>query len=488
MKPNTFIKATAAVLLFSATACYNVEDNEFSDLSPISFNEVPSVINIKLGSELVYNELVVKSDLPVTYEWAYGKKKTVGAAGEYDMLSIEKVSDKPDIRYTFPRIGSYILRLRVDNGEDIKYKYFTLNVNSGLDEGVLLLCNDDAGKGSLTFVKKRTDEEVAQNEQEVWPDIFSKINNGASISKGTDMYMSLHTSKEIQYTQLLVATDDAEGSIYKLEPKTFELLATNTMRPEFETSCAGFAGDAASGATYNYVFIRGADGRTFRYDLFADFIGERQDASEAGLVTGNKMLVYNKYRKPVLYNDSILFQPGNAKVTIRKEDGHSIVNFYSDRDNNKTYVIFRNKKKPDNYVIKYTNGSLAAFKNVTKFTASELNMDEKSIMASSINSNDVYYSFNNAIYRWSLVAKPYETPAIALPSGETICDMAVNYMGALGDDTQESLLLVATYNHSREGAKKGSLFIYNIKDNSLLKSYEGICDKPVKVMYKYRVS
>lgn len=488
MKRNIYLKIATAVLLFSATACFNIEQEEFAALSPISFNEAPSVINVKLGSELIYNDLVVKSELPLTYEWAYGKKKTIGATNEYDMVSIEKVSDKADIRYTFPRLGSYILRLRVDNGEDIQYKYFTLNVNSGLDEGILILCNDDAGKGSLTFVKKRTDEETAQNEQEIWPDIFSKINSGSSISKGTDLYMSSHTVKDLQYTQLLVATDDEEGSIYKLEPKTFELLATNTMRAEFNTSCAGFAGDAASGATFNYVFMRGENGRTYRYDLFADFIGERADASEAGLVSGVKMLVYNKYRKPVLYNDSTLFQPGNAKVTIRKENGHSIVNFYSDRDNNKTYVILRDKKKPDSYAIKYTNGSLAAFKNVAKFTAAKLNMDSNSIMTSSLNSNDVYYSFENAIYRWSLVAKPAEIPAIEMPAGEIICDMAVNYMGAFEDGTQESLLLVATYNPARSGEKKGSLFVYNIKDNTLLKSYEGICDKPVKVMYKYRVS
>lgn len=485
------MKRTFLYIILTAIAlsgCYPVDNDNAKSLSPITFNDVSGTINVNIGDALVYSNLQVSSSLPLKYQWAYGKKSTSASAKEYDMVSMEVISDKPDIQYTFTHIGSYILRLRVDNGEDIKYKYFTLNVNSGLDEGLLLLCNDDTGKGSLTFVKKRTDDEVAQNSQEIWTDIFSIINKNQTISKGTDMYMSFHIAKEIQYAQLLIATDDEEASIYKLEPKTFELLATNTMRTEFGTYCAGFSGDAASGSTYNYVFIRGGNGHTYRYDLFGDFIGERTDATAEGIVTHNKMLVYKKARKPILYNEDCMYQPGNAKVTKRELAGHKIVNLYSDRDNNKTYVIFRNETKANDYVIMYTTGSLAALKKVTTFTTDNLNMDENSIMTSSLNSGDVYYSYANAVYRWGLVSKPAETPAITLPAGEEICDLCVNYMGDFADESAETLLYIATYNPNRASQHKGSLYVYDIRDNSLLKSYEGICDRPEKIMYKYRIS
>ena len=66
--------------------------------------------------------------------------------------------------------------------------------------------------------------------------------------------------------------------------------------------------------------------------------------------------------------------------------------------------------------------------------------------------------------------------------------MATNFMGDFGDDTQETLLYVATYNPDRAGELKGSLYIFQFSDDTLVKKYEGICNDPVQVMYKYRIS
>lgn len=73
-------------------------------------------------------------------------------------------------------------------------------------------------------------------------------------------------------------------------------------------------------------------------------------------------------------------------------------------------------------------------------------MDENSIMVNSKNSSDVYYSYGNKIYRWSLTSAPPITAKLTLPDGEIIRSMATNFMGDFGDDTQETLLYVATYN------------------------------------------
>ena len=287
---QTIYRTVLLGMAFCTTACFDAEDENFRTLEPISFNEVSATIDVSLGEELVYDKLQVESELPVTYEWAYGKPKA-SDKDEYAMESIEVISDKADIRYTFNRIGTYLLRLKVDNGECIVYKYFTLNVNSGLDEGILILNNDAEGNGTLTFIKKRTEDEIAANEQEIYPDIFASINPDNPLKKGTSMYISDYTSKEIQYTSLLVATADESGTIYKLNPKTFELYAINRLGTEYGASCVEFAGEATNAAAY-YVLIRGNNGHTYRYDLFADIIGERPDAVEAGLVNHATTLVY----------------------------------------------------------------------------------------------------------------------------------------------------------------------------------------------------
>lgn len=479
-------------MAFCSTACFDAEDENFRTLEPISFNEVSGTIDVSLGKELVYDKLQIESELPVTYEWAYGRPKNL-SKDEYAMENIEVISDKADIRYTFNRVGTYLLRLKADNGESIAYKYFTLNVNSGLDEGVLILSNDAEGNGALTFIKKRSEDEIAAGEQEVYPDIFASINPDNPLKKGTAMYISAYTSKEVQYTSLLVATADESGTIYKLNPKTLELYAVNRLGTEYGASCVEFSGETAISAAY-YVLMRGNNGHTYRYDLFADIIGERPDASAAGLITHAKTLVYRTSataaptRKSLLYNKTTLFQPGNAKIATRSLDGYDIINLSSASLRNVTYVLFQSQTNPKSYCIKSTTGALAAFKDVTTFTADAICMDENSVMVNSKNSSDVYYSYENKIYRWSLTSAPPTTAKLTLPDGEIIRSMATNFMGSSGDDTQETLLYVATFNPNRAGEHKGSLYIFQFSDDTLIKKYEGIFDDPAQVMYKYRIS
>ena len=490
-----YISAIAiAVTSLLLVSCFGIDEGNYKELAPITFNEVSSVVDVDLGQELVFDKLQVTSEKPVEFQWAYGPKKINAAKDEWDMESIEVISNDPQIRYTFKKLGQFILRLRVDNGESIEYKYFTLNVNSGLDEGLCILNNDAEGNSALTFIKKRTEDEVAANDQEIWPDVFKTINPDQSITNATDIFMSFHEKNGV-FAQILISTNDERGTIYKLEPKTFALMAMNRMQEVVGTYCAGFTGHNASGATYNYTLMRGANGHTYRYDLFGDFIGERFDATAAGLVTGQYTMIYssnNKYpstnQKSMLYNETTLFQPGSGKVTAVTLDGYKVINLASDRDANKTYVLMQSDADPESFTIKSTNGSLSKYANVKDFTAEKLNMDKNSIMVNAKNSADVYYNFENKVWRWGLTTAPSESPVstIVIPEGETITAMGTNFMGDFPDGTDESLLYVATYN---ESTGKGSLYVYDILTEALKATYKDVCNgRPVKLLYKYRIS
>lgn len=482
------------------SSCYGIDEENFRILEPITFNEVSSTIDVMNGEELVYGDLVVTSALPCTYEWAYGVKKSSASAGEYDMQSIHVISDQPDIRHTFTRVGQYILRLRVDNGESVAYKYFTLNVNSGLDEGLLILSNDESGNGALTYIQNETDVEKSK----VWDDIFTTINPDNTLSKVTDMYLSSHTTSNVTYKQLLVSTDDDCGSIYKLGPMDFSLYNIMNMRELIGTSCASFAGEVASGAQSNYAFVEGVDGRTLRYDLFGDFVTERTDASAAGSLTGAKMVVYTTNRKPILHNETMLSLPGAlGKLTTQTLTGYNIVNFGCDRLKNMVYVLFRSQTDKDTYIVKTTTVSLGNFKvpsaNKEDFSAPEMTMTEESVLVTSLTApNYIYYSNANKVYRFDIQSVSFaSSPVVTLPDGETICDMATSYVvkggstgfeGAAGDNIKnERYLYIATYNENRSGDKKGSLYIYDFSTHELVTRYEGIFGRPVRVMYKSRV-
>lgn len=95
------------------------------------------------------------------------------------------------------------------------------------------------------------------------------------------------------------------------------------------------------------------------------------------------------------------------------------MNVASDRDANKTYVLLQSVTTPTSYSIQYTTGSLSAFKAVEDFTAETLNMDKNSIMVNAKNSADVYYNYNNKVWRWGLTAEPSASPVntIVIPEG-----------------------------------------------------------------------
>ena len=78
------------------------------------------------------------------------------------------------------------------------------------------------------------------------------------------------------------------------------------------------------------------------------------------------------------------------------------MNVASDRDANKTYVLMQSDADPKSYTIKSTTGTLSKYANVKDFTAETLNMDKNSIMVNAKNSADVYYNYNNKVWRWGL--------------------------------------------------------------------------------------
>ena len=456
------------------------------------FGDVPTTLNVSLGKPLVYENLQVKSALPLTWQWAYGKKKTSAGAGEWDMDSMEIISSDPAINYVFTKLGTYILRLRVDNGEDIAYKYFTLNVNSGLDEGLLVL-TAEGDDSALTFIKKRTPEEITADEQEVWEDIFGLMNPTETLRKGTSLFLSAFTSGGISYNHLLLSTADEDGSIYDIEPKTMTVITRTRMQEGFGTWCEDFSGRQTAG-TGAYTFLRAADGRVFRHDLFTAFLTERTDVfSTAGPVSRSHDILYSSsngstYCKSAFYTDEMICQPQTSGTTLLlpMPEGWKIVNFCTDRDANRTYILLRSETDPAAWQIKYTTGSLARLEDVSEFTATSVNMDAASVFCGSLRSNDTYYTFGDKIYRWGMTGIPPQNPTITLPAGEQICDLATNFNNTTASDC-ETLLFIATWNPSRSG-KQGSVYVYDIATDTLVQAYEGVCDKPVKLLYKYRIA
>lgn len=492
--------SAAALLSVAVSSCWKIDEGDTVDLAPIEFKVASDTINADLGVELKYEGLTVKSDREVSYEWSYGQPadgKTV-ADHIFKTGTIENVSTSPTIDYTFTKLGTFILRLRADNGESIQYKYFTLNVNSGYDEGVTILSNGESGDGHLTFIKTLTSEEATAGKQEVFPDVFSSINPGQTLRNGKELFMSNATVKKVDYSGLLIATDDENGTMWHMEAKTFQLFKKSSMLSAGSRFKA-FGGELASTSGFA-AFILGENSHIYRYDMmmgdYTDMIDIKQMTGIFGGVS-RKTAKDATIRSPYFRNSDSLAvrRTASAGTVYYTLSGYEVVNMATLRTakTNSLYVLFRSKTNPDEYVIKNTDGiggsgALKTWGSTVTFTTGDLKMDSDCKFVGTKNSADVYYVYDNAVYRWSLISAPATKPTITLPAGEQIRDIATNFLGKDKGDNGEDLLYIATYNPSRSGEKKGSLYVYRFSDDTLVKSYEGIFWDPASVMYKYRVN
>ena len=489
-----FSAAVGLVLAaLSVSGCFGVEPHGYKELSPITINTASDTINVNLGTELVYNGLDIVSAEEVSFQWAYGEPASGSNMADHKFASMSVISESRTIDYTFPKVGSFLLRLKVDNGESIAFKFFTLNVNSGYDEGVAILSNDGNGDASLTFVKTLTADEAAKGERQVFTNIFSV--DGKTLRNGTSLFIADNTYRDVTYSGFLIATDDEDGTIYHMDCKTFEYYMSVKMS-DFGTSCAEFGGEYAEDKASFGCFFRAKDNRVFRYDMNGGFINEMTDISlrpDRIMSAVNRTGVSAKtYRTPFFFDRNTVGTRKSSSAGPRycSEEGWDVVNVAVARSNDSypVKVLLRSQAYPDSCRIMAGPTNWSFWKKVGGFESSSVSMDSESKFVTTTAASDAYYIYGNAIYRWNMTSAPGSRPAITLPSGEIIRDIAVNYKGRPAASGGEDLLYVVTCNPSRTGEHKGSLYVYRFADDSKVASYEGICDDPVSVIYKYRIN
>ena len=120
------------LILLLLTGCYGVEEQELTPLAELTIGNPTDVINADLGIELVFDAQVSSAnDQTVKYEWAYGTPNPSSSAVYPIKGDLKVISTDPNIRYTFTRVGNYIMRLKIDNGESIVFKFYTFKCQFG---------------------------------------------------------------------------------------------------------------------------------------------------------------------------------------------------------------------------------------------------------------------------------------------------------------------------------------------------------------------
>ena len=248
--------------------------------------------------------------------------------------------------------------------------------------------------------------------------------------------------------------------------------------------CLDFAGFVTSGG--RYTLVNGTDGAIYRYDLLMDDIAVRTDCRNLGVKKSYHARYGSSDFNHFFYNDNTIYSPKYAAVdsTWATSDlkEYQIINMALKRSGTRELLIVTRRLSDKNIVVHKMSTSFGSYVKRNDYEESApIALDNNSIMITTLASTFVYYNYNNQIYRWdysSRLPDEQSSPSIVLPENETIT--------TLGFSRDEKQLYVGTYNEKREG-KKGSLFIYEFASQSLVKSYQGQFDRPVKVIYKYRI-
>lgn len=474
MKTKSYI-----VLLFCFMAgIYSCYDDDTTagrkDVSNISISAAHDTLTTAFGDELVVDHLKIEQsgeELPLTYEWAYGELNiSSGALKPYPIKdTLHVVSTDPELKYAFRKLGTFGLRLKVDNGETTQFKYFVLQIDTEFSEGITILSKDNNGKGRLSFMKTLTKEEISTGKKPFFQtDIMEVCNPDMELENVTDM---------IQHDKRLMVSSGSNVRIYNMDSRSFSIEMATSFTDRFpDASIQQFIGVS----TYDNMHVYSSNGRAYVYETVMDELLALDAFAELDVDAGIP------YNKPVFvnYENSTFYIASSSKFIISSGSNFTHLNIIqAGFVGTYLYIFGTLKDDPSKVYIGRTTSSnfskpTATNEKVYSFTGT-VSMDRNSMLVGVKAHSCIYYTYNNAIYRW----KPYEflptDPIITAPAGMEITTISV--------DPTDGYLYVGLYEKDSPEELKGSLYIYDTDQSRLVETHKNVADKPVKVVYKERV-
>ena len=218
-------------LMVGMYSCYDDDTTSGrKEVSLLTITAAHDTLTTSFGEELVVNHLKIEQfgeELPLTYEWAYGDLDISGGAVKpYPIKdTLHVVSTDPELKYAFRELGTFALRLKVDNGETTIFKFFILQIDTEFSEGITILSRDDAGKGRLSFMKTLTKEEISGGKVPTFrTDIMEIANPEMELENVTDM---------IQQGGRLMVSSGSNGRIYNMDSRSFDIETATSFAGKF---------------------------------------------------------------------------------------------------------------------------------------------------------------------------------------------------------------------------------------------------------------
>ena len=474
MKTKSYIVLSFCFMM-GIYSCYD-DDSTLGrkDIAKISISADRDTLTTSFGEELVVDHLKVEQsgkELPLTYEWAYGDLSIAsGTIKPYPIKdTLHVVSTDPELKYAFRKLGTFGLRLKVDNGETTEFKYFVLQIDTEFSEGITMLSKDSNGKGRLSFMKTLTREEISAGKVPYFQtDIMEVCNPNMEMKDVTDM---------IQHKGRLMVSSGSDTRIYNMDSRSFSIEMATSFAERFpDASIERFIGISSQDNMHVYSSNR----RAYVYEANLDELLALDAFADLDVDAGVP------YNKPafVNYENSTFYIASTSKYIVTS--GSNFVNLDIIQTcfiGTNLYIFATLKDNPSKmYIGRTSTSSFAVPSTAYKLEYEpdgEVCLDRNSVMVGVKDLTCVYYTYKNAIYRYKPFEKLPTQPVITVPAGMEIKSLSL--------DPDQDNLYVGVYEKDSPETLKGSLYIYDTENSRLVESYKNIGEEPVMVIYKERM-
>lgn len=485
-------------------ACIDDETTGFrTDGSPITITVKDTVLYQDFGIPLVIEPDITQTqpELPLKYEWrAIAMDKGDGSD------SLVYIGSEKTLNYRFPRSGVFRIRLRVENQYGSSFSYFMANIRAPFEQGLLVLSNNEQDAGRISFVRLKEENELFdKTEQDFNLDAFGQANSGIALQGARDLILTQVGNPGDHTYYAIALSSETDRKIYFLNIQYFLVenvvevatwwpgvkptyLFGNTRRSMQSQILFATKDEAGNPGDYGVVDLRSflayrggnvaADSRydkvlLGRYDWEgwdeSDFVACLIDNTHArvnAVTTGGSVYAAgDHFAGERIVNASFMGFNGALAFVTTRADRPGTIRIHKSTSRN----------------MWDDGGGLTWETDPYEYTLDgELNLPEDCQMCCNEKYQHIYYYAGNRIYRWVYKAQepklPTEPDLILPDAGDEI-----TYIG-LSEDEQH--LYVCVYNPAAKTELKGKLLVVNADRMTIEKTFSGIADRPVKVLWK----
>lgn len=512
------------VLAGCLTSCLNDQTTgPHIDVSDIAIEKTDTVLYPMLGEEFVFDPSKWISQTYDKYELSYQWRMGKIVVDDTEMLiqdSLKMISNDVVFKYTFTDLDAYHLRLKVSNEFGSTYQYFLVKPVSKFDEGIIMLSRNDGGQAMLSMVNTNTDElELWKKEtSDFWfvtsedmPLLNDDIVDLALIAGRGDYnvnrnnYLYLLSRKNSTAYYLDHRTMDVINDSYKFSKVPLKLglffHKTGTYGSGFDLFPFCEDGDVLA-----FCFLFGIEiDRTALRDM------HHWDRCHRIKMRSADRMAWTLLDVLLLFDDENSSLSGLMNQDIATVDkvigprvfpGEKVVNVgYLEENVGKYdfYVVLQNLKNPRKITVQkfagygYKENFLERAPGVNYSyelpEGEELSLVPETEVFNCFQHRNIVWHNKYQVFSWT----PGGSVEPRLPSvnGEEAFDVrSVNphaEITCITADVSNNYVLIGVYDPTASNERKGSVYVLDAFDFSVIKKFENIAWKPVELYYKPNV-